>query len=86
MLTMLIINLYLIVTAFSERAIFSKSASKYCFVAMKHLLILSSLQNFSKIIFHHFYMQSRKEKVVQVTLVQHQKNLLEATKNEKSCL
>ena len=87
MLTMLITNLYLIVTAFSERGIFSKSASKYCFIAMKNLLILSSIQNFSKIILHHFYMQSRKEeKVVQVTSVQHQKNLLEATKNEKSCL
>ena len=54
---------------------------------MKHLLILSSPQNFSKIILRHFYMQSRKEeKVVQVTSVQHKKICLKQPKMKSHAL
>ena len=56
---------------------------------MKHLVLSSSLQSFSQIILFHCYPQSRKEKkVIQVTPVQLKKkfDLLEATKNGKSCL
>ena len=64
MLVMLIINIYLTVTPLQELVILSKSASEYCFVTMKDLVISSSLQNFSEIIFYHCYLQSRKEKIV----------------------
>ena len=64
MLVMLIINIYLTVTPLQELVILSKSASEYCFVTMKDLVISSSLQNFSEIIFYHCYLQSRKEKTV----------------------
>ena len=40
----------------------SKKALKYCFVAMKNLVLLSSHQNFSQIILQHCYQQSRKGK------------------------
>ena len=67
----LIINIYLIVTSLQELGILSKSASEYCFVVMKHLALLSSLQNSSQIIFYHCYPQSRKEKkLIRVTTVQ----------------
>ena len=60
-----------IVTSIQELVILTKSASEYCFVAMKHLVLLSSLQNFIRIILYHCYPQSRKKrKVIQVTPVQ----------------
>ena len=74
MLVMLIINIYLTVTPLQELVILIKSASEYCFVAMKHLVLFSSLQNVSQIILYHCYPQFRKDKkVIQVKAVQLQK-------------
>ena len=57
--------------------VLTKSASEYCFVTMNHLVLSSSLPNFSQIILHHCYPQFRKErKVIQVTTVQLQKKFV----------
>ena len=62
MLVMLIISIYLIVTSLQELETLIKSASEYCFVAMKHSVLFSSLQNLSQIILYHCYPQFRKGK------------------------
>ena len=68
-------KIHSIMTSLQELVILTKSASEYWFVAMKHLVLSSSLQNFSQIIFYHCYPQSRKEKkLIQATPVQLQKN------------
>ena len=76
MLVVLIVNIYSIVTSLQELVMLTKSASEYCIVAMKNLVLSSSLQNFSQIILYDCYPQSRKErKVIQVTPFQLQKKI-----------
>ena len=62
------ISIYLIVTSLPELVILDKNGLEYYFVAMKHLVLLSRLQNISQIVLYHFYLQSRK-KIIQVTPV-----------------
>ena len=55
--------------------------------SLQELVLSSSLQNFSQIILYNCYPQSRKgRKVIQVTPVQLQEKLLEATEKGKSCI
>ena len=88
MLVMLIINIYLIVASLQELVMLIKSASEHCFCRNEAFGTFFKSAKFQS---NHFVpllptIQKRKKSNPSHTSSASKKNLLEATKNGKSCL